>query len=82
MTQRQSDETRYKQVQAKHSPGAEAAQIECRHDATKARKQLRRSTILAANKKQISNVFEIKFQPYLSIRIYNNVFQFYFKGRV
>ncbi len=67
MAQRQSDETRYKQVQAKHSPGAEAAQIECRHDVAKARKRLRRSTILAANKKQISNGFKIKFQPYLSM---------------
>lgn len=49
--------------------------------AVKARKRLRLGALLVSNKKQISNSFEIKFQPYLSMRIYNNVFQFYFKGR-
>ena len=58
------------------------AQMKYKQYAVKARKRLRRGALLVSNKKQISNGFEIKFQHYLSMQIYNNVFQFYFKGRV
>jgi hypothetical protein len=67
MAQRRSDETRYKQVQAKHSPGAEAAQMKYKRYVAKTHKRLRLGALLVSNKKQISNVFEIKFQPYLSM---------------